>query len=380
MKHSYDTIIIGLGAMGSAAAYRLAKRGKRVLGLEKFTPAHANGSSHGRSRIIRQAYFEGAEYVPLLLRAYELWRELEQDSGESLLRITGGLMIGDRDSHTVAGALHSAQEHGLPYELLDHAELRLRFPPFQPRPNDVALYEQQAGVVLPEAGILAHQHGASRRGAELHFDEPALHWEASGAGVRVTTRHGTYDAERLILSPGAWAPELMADLQLPLVVERQVLYWFAPHSGYEAYQPGRFPVFIWEIEGGMQFYGFPAEQDPPFGVKAAYFRKGETTSPDYVDRSVRQDEIDYVRADIARLMPDLNGELVDAKTCLYTTTPDEHFILGLHPRHANVMLASPCSGHGYKFASVIGEVLADLAADGTTRHPIALFDPQRFSA
>lgn len=374
----YDTIIVGLGAMGSAAAYQLSKRGVSVLGLEKFTPAHANGSSHGRSRIIRQAYFEGAEYVPLLLRAYELWRELEQDCGESLLRITGGLMIGDRDSQTVAGALHSAQEHGLAYELLDAAELRRRYPPFQPASHDVALYEADAGVVLPEAGILAHQRGATKRGAELHFEEPALEWQASESGVYVRTERDTYRAERLILAPGAWAPELMADLRLPLVVERQVLYWFEPKSGYDAYQPGRFPIFIWEIENGMQFYGFPAEQSAPFGVKAAYFRKGETTSPDHVDRNVREDEIEDVRGDIARLMPDLNGKLIDAKTCLYTTTPDEHFILGLHPHHANVVLASPCSGHGYKFSSVVGEVLADLATAGSTHHPIALFDPMRF--
>lgn len=378
MTTSYHTIIVGLGAMGSAAAYQLAKRGSRVLGLEKFTPAHANGSSHGRSRIIRQAYFEGAEYVPLLLRAYELWRELEHASGESLLRITGGLMIGVADSHTVSGALHSAQHHGLAYELLDAAELQRRYPPFRPRPHDVALYEHNAGVLLPEAGVLAHQRGATTYGAELHFDEAVLEWTATNQGVRVVTARGSYKAEQLILSPGAWAPQLMADLNLPLVVERQVLYWFVPQGGDAPYQPERFPIYIWDIGNGLQLYGFPAEQHAPFGVKVAYFRKGGTTTPDAVDRTVHGDEIRDIRADLARFIPTLDGELVDARTCMYTTTPDEHFILGLHPRHANVILASPCSGHGYKFASVIGEVLADLATNGTTHHPIALFDPARF--
>ena len=378
MTNTYHTIIIGLGGMGSAAAYHLAKRGKRVLGLEQFTPTHANGSSHGRSRIYRQAYFEGAEYVPLLLRAYENWRELERDSGEALLHLTGGLMLGEPDDITVAGALHSAQTHSLAYELLDAAEINRRYPVLRPSPTTVALYERNAGVVRPEATILAHQQVAAVHGAELHFGEAVLDWQANDGGVRVTTAQGVYQAERLILSPGAWAPQLMADLHLPLVVERQVLYWFAPKSGFAAYQPDRFPIYIWGLGNGLQLYGFPAEQDTPFGVKAAYFRKGEACTPETVDRTVQPAEIAHIRATLEQVIPDLNGELVEAKTCFYTTTPDEHFIIALHPHYRNVVLASPCSGHGYKFASVIGEILADLAAEGATKLPIALFDPARF--
>ncbi|KAB8142729.1 N-methyl-L-tryptophan oxidase [Chloroflexia bacterium SDU3-3] len=378
MNNVYDTIVVGLGAMGSAAAYHLAQRGQRVLGLEQFTPTHSNGSSHGRSRIVRQAYFEGAAYVPLLLRAYELWRQLERDSGERLLTLSGGLMIGPPDSATVAGALHSAREHGLAHELLDAAEIQRRYPMMRPSPGTVALYEPNAGVVIPELANLAHQRLAAARGAELHFEEPVLGWQADGEGVRVTTASGSYRAARLVLSPGAWAPRLMADLALPLLVERQVLYWFAPKSGFAAYQPERFPIFIWQLEDGLQFYGFPAEPSEPLGVKAAYFRKGAACEPDAVDRAVHPEEVAHIRATIDRLMPDLGGELVDAKTCLYTTTPDEDFIIAAHPQHPNVILASPCSGHGFKFASVVGEVLADLAADGATAHPIAMFHPGRF--
>ncbi|MBC8163999.1 MAG: N-methyl-L-tryptophan oxidase [Roseiflexaceae bacterium] len=378
MAQGYDTIIIGLGAMGSAAAYQLARRGQRVLGLERYTPGHTHGSSHGRSRIIRQAYFEGAAYVPLLLRAYELWRELERESGEDIMRLTGGLMIGQPAHITVAGALVSAQQHGLPYELLDAAALRRRYPMLQPDASTVALYEQNAGVLRPEAAIQAYLRLAAARGAELRFEQPALSWRADARGVQVTTGRGNYEAAQLIIAPGAWAPQLLAELALPLVVERQVLYWFAPKGGYAAYQPDRFPIFIWEIEDHMQFYGFPAEQHAPFGVKTAFFRNGEACTAETCDRVVRPDEVAGIRAAIDRLIPDLGGELIAAQTCLYTTTPDEHFILAKHPHHANVTVASPCSGHGFKFASAIGEVLADLASEGATKQPIGLFDPRRF--
>lgn len=384
--HTYDTIIIGLGGMGSAAAMHLAARGQRVLGLERFGPAHSQGSSHGYSRIIRQAYFEDPAYVPLLLRAYELWEALQHESGHALLTITGGLMIGTPDSATVAGSLRSAREHGLYHELLDAAELRRRYPAFHALPGTVALYEQLAGFLHPEATVRAHQEQAARFGADLHFHEPVDRWEAAanGEGVRVTTAQANYAAGRLIIAPGAWAPQLMADLNLPLVVERQVLYWFDPSGGMAQFQPDRFPIYIWDTsepgEERLQFYGFPAQPGPPGGAKVAFFRHGSETvaDPMQIDRTVHAEEVARMQRCLARWMPDLNGPLLHAATCMYTTTPDEHFIVGAHPHYPQVTLASPCSGHGYKFASVIGEILADLAADGTTRHPISLFAPGRF--
>jgi sarcosine oxidase len=377
---TYDTIIIGLGGMGSAAAYQLAQRGSRVLGLERHSPAHNQGSSHGKSRIIRQAYFEDPAYVPLLLRAYELWEQLERETGETLLTVTGGLMIGPPDSATVAGATRSAREYGLYHELLDANEIRRRYPPLHPAPGTVALYERKAGFVRPEASVAAHLHRAAALGAELRFNEPALAWEAAPGGdrVRVTTAQGSYEAAKLIVAPGPWAPEVLADLQLPLVVERQVLYWFEPVGGIQPFLPERFPIYIWEANG-VQFYGFPAQEGPPGGVKVAFFRQGGMpTTPATIDRAVHPEEIAAMRAAIAERIPALNGRFLDAVTCMYTTAPDEHFIIAPHPRHPGVVIASPCSGHGYKFCSVVGEILADLALDGATRHPIGLFGVERF--
>ena len=229
---THDVIVIGLGGMGSAAAAHLAARGQRVLGLERFGPAHDRGSSHGGSRIIRQSYFEDPAYVPLLLRAYELWRELEADSGADLMTLTGGLYFGRPDSPTVAGSLRSSRQWDLPHELLDAAEIRRRFPTMTPADDEVGLYEADAGLVRPEATVAAHLALAGQRGADLRFDEPVLDWSTTADGVRVTTAAGTYTAGRLVICPGAWAPELLADLGVPLTVERQVLYWFRPTGAW----------------------------------------------------------------------------------------------------------------------------------------------------
>ena len=374
---AYDVIVAGLGGMGSAAAYHLAARGKKVLGLERHVPAHDKGSSHGESRIIRQAYFEGAEYVPLLFRAYELWEELEKETGEDLMTLCGGLFIGPEDGELVSGSVASADEHGLPYEILDAADLKRRFPIFEPGPETVALFEKRAGFVRPEASVRAHLDRAASLGAELRFGEPVLSWEASGSGVRVRTENGAYEAERLVVSAGAWAGELLSDLGLPLEVTRQILFWFRPRGGIGAFAQDRLPIWIYEPDDGNMFYSFPAV-DGADTVKAAFFRAdGTPADPNTIDREVHADEVDFIRRYLGRHVPAMDGELVKARTCMYTNTPDQHFVVSAHPDHPQVVVAAGFSGHGYKFCGVIGEILADLAVEGETPHPVDLFSPAR---
>jgi sarcosine oxidase len=378
---TFDVIVIGLGGMGSAAAYQLAQRGQRVLGLDRHIAAHNQGSSHGRSRVIRQAYLEHPDYVPLLLRAYELWAQIEHETEQDLITLTGGLMMGSADSAVVTGSLLSAKDHGLPYEMLDAAEIRRRYPPLRPSPETIALYETQAGFVDPEATVNAHLTRAAQLGATLHFEEPVLGWTA-GDRVKVTTTKGTYEAEQLVIAPGAWAPELL-QWELPLLVERQVLYWFEPIGGVEPFLSDRFPVYIWDLEAEERlhgFYGFPAQGDGREGVKVAFFYRGMVCTPETIDRQVYEDEIQQMRDCIADRIPALNSRCLQAVTCMYTSTPDHHFVVGQHPQHENVVIASPCSGHGYKFASVMGEILADLAIEKKPRHSLALFDPLRFGS
>ncbi|MDT5106389.1 MAG: sarcosine oxidase [Mycobacterium sp.] len=375
MTESYDVIVIGLGGMGSAAAYHLAGRGQRVLGLEKFTPAHDKGSSHGGSRIIRQSYFEDPAYVPLLLRAYELWEDLARDSGQEVYRITGGLFLGPADCLTVAGSLRASQQWSLPHEVLDAAQVRSRFPNFTPQPDDVGLYEAKAGFARPEMTVAAHLDLAAGAGATLRFGEEVLGWSESATGVTVTTGTGTYTAGQVVICPGAWAPQLLAELGIPITVERQVLYWLDPVGGTAPFEDQ--PIFINENAHGMQIYGFPAIDGPDGGVKVAFFRKGQVCTPDTIDRVVHPGEIAAMRDRVTELLPALAGECVHSATCMYSNTTDEHFVITRHPDYANVTVACGFSGHGFKFVPVVGEIVADLATTGTTAHPIGLFDPQR---
>lgn len=374
-SQNFDVIVIGLGGMGSAAAYHLAARGQRVLGLEKFTPAHDRGSSHGGSRIIRQSYFEDPAYVPLLLRAYELWDRLAADSGREVYRMTGGLFIGPPDCLTVAGSLRASREWDLPHDLLDEHEIRSRFPNFTPKPGDVALYEAKAGFARPELTVQAHLDLAEKAGATLQFGEEVLEWSENSGGVTVRTNAGTYTAGQAVICPGAWAPQLLSDFGIPITVERQVLYWLDPVGGTESFVDH--PIFIDENAAGMQIYGFPAIDGPRGGVKVAFFRKGVECTPETIDRMVYEQEIREMRDRTAELLPALDGPCLDTATCMYSNTPDQHFVIARHPDSTNVTVACGFSGHGFKFVPVVGEILADLATSGATSHPISLFDPRR---
>jgi len=375
----YDVIVVGLGAMGGAAALHLARRGQRVLGLEQFTMAHDRGSSHGLSRIIRQAYFEDPAYVPLVLRAYELWDELSRASGgESLMQTTGALMIGPADSELVVGSLRSAEQWGLDHEVLDAAGIHRRFPTFTPTSEMVALYEPQAGLLMPEAGVSTQLQLAARAGADLRFCEPVVRWDAdaSGGAVSVTTAAGVARAGRLVVCPGAWSPQLLADLGVPISVERRVQFWFRPvGDDVDPFLSDRHPAWIWDDGDGLP-YGIPAFGLPD--VKVAWHRRGGPCTPDTVDRAVSETETEAIAEAVRRLVPRLPGRFVRAKACMYTNTPDEHFVIGRHPGHPQVVVACGFCGHGFKFAPVVGEIVADLVVSGATAHPIGLFDPARF--
>jgi len=375
---AWDVIIVGAGAMGSAAAYHLAKRGKRVLVLEQFGIGHERGSSHGLTRIIRLAYFEHPSYVPLLRRAFELWRELERASGRVLLHITGSIDAGLPDSRTVRGSLRSCAEHDLPHEVLTAAELRARCPGYALPDDYLAVLQPDGGFLIPEACIEAHIALAKAAGAAVRTGAKVVSLAAiPGGGVVAHTTEEEFEAEQVVVAAGAWLPVLVPALAPVLRVERQVLAWF-DISDRDAFSPSRFPVFNLDHDG-EHWYGFPEFGVPGFKF-GCYHHLHEVVDPDALDRdAVRQRDIDLLRRGVAACFPAADGDALMTKVCLFTNTPDEHFILDRFPDAPQIVLASPCSGHGFKFASVVGEIVADLVQRDGTAHDIALHRFARFS-
>lgn len=376
----YDVIVLGLGGMGSATLYHLARRGLRVLGLERFDIPHTLGSSHGHTRIIRLAYYEDPAYVPLLRRSYELWRALERGHDGRLLHITGSLdASGERDD-VFAGSLRSCELHGLAHEVLTGAEIARRFPGYRLPASHVAVLQPEGGFLEPERCVVAHVMGAQAAGAEAHGRERVLGWEATGgrgdAGVRVTTERGTYDADRLVVCGGAWAGSLVPALFTLAIPERQVLGWFQP-SDAALFAPERFPVFNLLVDEG-RYYGFPVHGVPGFKI-GRYHHRGEAVDPDTIDRGVHPEDEAVLRACTARYFPAGDGPVMSFATCMFTNSPDEHFILDTLPGAPQVAIAAGFSGHGFKFCSVIGEIMADLATRGETSHEIAMFRLARFT-
>jgi sarcosine oxidase len=378
MQNPFDVIVVGVGAMGSATCFELSRRGARVLGLEQFDIPHARGSSHGCSRMIRLAYYEHPHYVPLLRRAYERWRELEQLCGERLLHVTGGVYIGRTGSELVKGSLRSAREHGLEHERLDHAQLAKRFPQFQLPDDFEALYEPMAGWLPPERVISAYVEQALRQGATIHAHEPVRDWSDDAAHVTVRTDRATYHAQHLIFCGGPWTAQLLRDLGVQLVVTRQAMLWVWPRR-CELFGPDRFCVWAIGHDDGTLHYGFPmsGSEDDGVGLKLAHHARGSASDPDRVAREPLPGDEAGARS-IFRFMPDADGPVLALRVCLYTNSPDSHFIIDRHPRHDRVTLACGFSGHGFKFASVVGEVLADLALGGTTALPVEFLSLRRF--
>jgi sarcosine oxidase len=370
----YDAIVVGVGGMGSAATYYLARRGKRVLGLERFGIAHAMGSSHGHTRIIRLAYYEHPSYVLLLRRAYELWREIQSVAGEQLLYITGSVDAGPEDSWVFKGSWESCKLHDLRHEVLTGTELRRRHPGYHLPHEHLALVQPEGGFLTPERCIVSYVAAAQGLGAEIHGHEKVLEWVPLEGGVRVRTDRGTYEADRFVVTAGAWNGGLLDVLDGLAVPERQVLAWLQPIRP-EYFRPDVFPVFNLLVEEG-RFYGFPVFGVPGFKF-GKYHHLQETTDPDAMDRDPHLQDERLLRSFAERYFPDGCGPTMDLQTCMFTNTEDNHFVIDTHPDYEQVSFASPCSGHGFKFASVVGEIMADLAGNGITRHDISLFRLER---
>ena len=366
----YDAIVVGVGGMGSAASYYLARRGKRVLGLERFGVPHSMGSSHGHTRIIRLAYYEDPSYVLLLRRAYELWREIQNEADEKLLYTTGSIDSGPEDSWVFKGSWESCKLHDIPHEVLTGAELHRRHPGYHLPDDHLALLQPDGGFLAPERCIVSYVAAAQAHGAEIHARERVLEWEPLEGGVRVRTDRGSYEADKLVVTAGAWDGELVDVLDGLAVPERQVLAWLQP-TRPERFRPENFPVFNLLVDEG-RFYGFPVHGVPGFKF-GKYHHLEEVADPETLDRETHDYDEQLLRDFAERYFPDGCGPTMDLQACMFTNTPDNHFVIDLHPEYEQVSFASPCSGHGYKFASVIGEVMADLAETGITRHDISLF-------
>ena len=372
----YDVIVVGVGGMGSAAAFHLAARGLRVLALERHALGHAFGSSHGLSRIIRLAYFEHPAYVPLLRRAFALWRELEHGLDEPLLHVTGSLDVGREESGVFDGSLRSCREHGLSHETLDAKALCARFPGWQPTPDMMAVYQPDGGFLTPERCIATHVVRATALGATIREHEPVLEWKAGGGMVSVRTDRTTYDAGQLVIAAGPWMGALVPELRTRLVPERQVVGWF-DIAERSRFAPDTFPVFVLDADEG-RYYGFPEYGVPGFKI-GRYHHRHEVVDPDTIDRDCHPADEAALRDAVSRYFPAADGVMLSSSTCMFTNTPDEHFIIDRAPSAPEVLLVSPCSGHGFKFCSVIGEICADLVTRGATSHDISLFGLSRFA-
>ncbi|QLG60507.1 N-methyl-L-tryptophan oxidase [Halorarum salinum] len=372
----YDVVVVGVGGMGSATAFHLADRGHDVLGLERYDVPHARGSSHGITRIIRRAYYEHPSYIPLVERAYDLWDDLAERTGRPVIHRTGSVDAGPQGDVVFEGSRRSCEEHDIPHEVLTGAEVNDRFPGYDLPAEYRALYQPDGGFVVPEQAIIGHVRAAQAAGAEIRARESVRDWaETPDGGVRVWTDRGTYVADGLVLAAGAWNAKLADALDGLAVPERQVLAWFQPETP-ALFDPDAFPVWNLATPEG-RFYGLPVYDVPGFKL-GKYHHLGEGVDPDdHETEPSRADEL-LLRDFAGKYFPEGAGPTMRLATCMFTNSPDEHFVLDTLPEHPQVAVGAGFSGHGFKFASVVGEVLADLAVDGESEHPIDMFGLDRF--
>jgi sarcosine oxidase len=367
MARAFDVVVVGLGAAGSAALCHLARSGAAVAGFDAFSPPHARGSSHGETRMIREAYYEDPRYVPLIRRAYDLWHELAATAGETLITETGGAFAGPPDGDFIAGIRRSAHEHRIAIGLPSREDAQSRFPWLSIPQEMSTVTEPRAGLLNPEACVAAHLAMATARGADVHLDEPVAQWSAHATGVVVETSRARYRARRLVVCTGAWMTETLASAGVRAEVTRQILFWFRPRARDVA---AGLPVWAVEFTPGKLLYGFP---DRGAGIKVAVHYGGSPTTPEAIDRTVRDDEWHEIEGLLARYAPTLAADRLHAAVCMYTNTPDQHFVIDVHPRHDGVLLVSACSGHGFKFASAVGEAAAQWVLEGKPKLDLSLF-------
>jgi len=392
MRNNVDTIVLGLGAMGSAAIYQLAKRGHRVLGIDQFSPPHDYGSSHGETRIIRQAIGEGEEYVPLALRSYELWREIEREAGRELLVITGGLILESQQSNTMmhgrrnflAQTIQCATLFNLCHEILEPQDIRKRYPQFAVT-NEFGYFEYETGYLRPELCIQAQLDLAKRHGANLQTNEKVLSIKPDGfnKGVIVKTDRAVYGADKLIIAAGSWVTQFLEPAHAQhFKVYRQAMFWFKIQDDLQnQFLPGKFPTFIWVLQSGGEnvFYGFPSLDGKT--IKMASEQYVNVTTPEQVEREITEEEKNTMYKDyVLSRLPGITNACDEAASCLYTTTPDSNFVIDFYPGHPQVIIASPCSGHGFKHSAAIGEVLAELVLGGKSKIDVSSFGIDRFNA
>ena len=382
----YDVIVVGLGIMGAGALYQAAKRGARVLGIDRFSPPHTYGSSHGDTRITRQAIGEGEMYMPFIRRSNDIWRELETITGRKLYVETGGLVIapqeGEAQFHArgnfVTRTADIAATYSIDHEVLTAAETMRRHPLLKLRPQDTTYYEPEAGILRPELCVQTQLEQAFMHGAIIHTNEIVMSYEATADFVRVTTNKGEYQAERIVLAAGSWLLDLLApEHRSGLEVYRQVIYWFEVDD-LAAFTEENFPFLIWIGDTMADYFSaFPVMRDGIQGVKVLTEQYSQTTTAHAVDRAVKPEEIAHLLGLTQARLNGVRGKLIDAGVCLYTLTPDEHFVLDFHPESARVVVASPCSGHGFKHAAAVGETLAELALNGRPTLDISHFSIAR---
>ena len=373
----YDVAVVGLGGIGSAILAHSVARGANAIGIEQFQPAHDLGASHGKSRMIRKAYFEDPAYVPLVIHAYELWRQLEREIGEELLRITGVLSVGSESSEIIAGIRRAAKEHKLSMERLSQREAKARYPTLALLQDEVVLFETDGGVLNPERAVGAHLKVAERKGAEMRFGVAMDSWHpADNGSFELRLSDGTQvSAMKLVLALGPWFQKMLEPLGVGIRVQRNIQAWFFPAT--DAYKASAFPSFLVDRPGlPAPLYGFPDFGD---GVKAAFHGAGDLTEPEHINRQVDwARDVEPIARALEHWMPGAAKSFREAKPCMYTLTPDEHFVIDRHPDHMNLILCGGFSGHGFKFAPVVGEIGADLALEGGTRHQIEFLSLRRF--